>query len=298
MSDPLLLSGPAFLLFYLMFAALVCVILRERIKRVEMRGKRAPLEMASDPYLIAYLRGGAHEAVKVATISMVDRSLLHFEGGKLRASSPNGVRLVQREIERELLTHYQAPGAPGAMLAGASGLRSCIQYQKQLEESGLLVSAGSHSERRAPVVIALIALIGVGALKIMVALAHGHYNIGFLIVLCLLASIYPIWQLRRRGNWRGEAQLQDLRTLFGRLKSRAHRLPAGGASNEMALLAAVFGMDVLPATLFPFVKQLYPLPKSKDSDSDSSSSSDSSCSSSSDGGSSCGGGSGCGGCGS
>ena len=57
----------------------------------------------------------------------------------------------------------------------------------------------------------------------------------------------------------------DLKTLFKRLKSRASALKAGGESNEMAMLIAVFGLAALPATAFPFVEKLYPQPRSESS---------------------------------
>jgi hypothetical protein len=73
--------------------------------------------------------------------------------------------------------------------------------------------------------------------------------------------------------------------MFARLRSRADSLRQGGATNEAALLAAVFGVGELSPTRFPAVEALTPKPKKSDGGS--------SCSSSC---SSCGGGCG-GGCG-
>ena len=77
--------------------------------------------------------------------------------------------------------------------------------------------------------------------------------------------------------------------LFKRLPERAASLKPGGESNEMAMLAAVFGLTALPAAAYPFVEKIYPKPQSDSSGSGGDSGS--SCSSS------CGGGCGGGGCG-
>jgi uncharacterized membrane protein YgcG len=96
---------------------------------------------------------------------------------------------------------------------------------------------------------------------------------------------------------RGKAFLNDLHGLFGRLKEQGvTRRRSGQSTQELAWLAAVFGVAALPAAHFAYAQQLYPV---RTSDSGGSSSSDSGSSSSC--GSSCGGGGcggGCGGCGS
>jgi hypothetical protein len=74
-----------------------------------------------------------------------------------------------------------------------------------------------------------------------------------------------------------------------RLRNRVSLLAADGATNEAVLVAATFGLTALPASRFPFAKQLR---KTIDARSNSSG-----CGASSGcGGGGCGGG--CGGCGS
>ena len=98
---------------------------------------------------------------------------------------------------------------------------------------------------------------------------------------------------RPRVTAKGEALLKHMRMLFGNLKDRASSLRPSSSPNELALLAAVFGIGAIPLSAFPYAQKLYPKAATS-----SASSCGSSCGSSS--GSSCGGGGcggGCGGCG-
>jgi hypothetical protein len=102
----------------------------------------------------------------------------------------------------------------------------------------------------------------------------------------------------RRRTALGDDVLADLQQLFAGLNARAALLPADGSSNEMAFVAAVFG--IAAATVNPRVAALKDLFPKASSSSSSSSGCGSSCGSSGCG-SSCGGGGcggGCGGCGS
>jgi len=105
-------------------------------------------------------------------------------------------------------------------------------------------------------------------------------------VACILAN--KIYNPHRTPA--GDALLADLRTLFARLKERAHTLRPGGRSSEVALLMAVFGVRALSPIGFPYARQLFPKATASTSSSTCGSACGSSC-----GGGGCGGG--CGGCG-
>jgi uncharacterized protein (TIGR04222 family) len=78
MFNPFDLPGPSFLLFYACLGVFVAIALRSFRRRNEEGS--APRIDTSDPYLIAYLRGGKNEAARVAAVSLVDRGLLKEEG--------------------------------------------------------------------------------------------------------------------------------------------------------------------------------------------------------------------------
>jgi Protein of unknown function (DUF692) len=76
--NPFDLSGQSFLIFYIGVALIVIITLKLVIDEAEGGVPRAlPL---SDPYQIAWLRGGTPEAARIAVLSLTDRGLLAVSG--------------------------------------------------------------------------------------------------------------------------------------------------------------------------------------------------------------------------
>jgi len=289
MLNPFLLHGGDFLLFYLVLALLVMWCLRLAYRSTEREGGSAAMAM-TDPYLIACLRGGAKEALRVVTVALVDRGLLVASGETLATRNRHSVKMVNRPIEKAVLARYISRGDADQIFSDPGARAACDAYRKALAQNGLLADAGVYGRRLLPTLVALGVLIGVTIVKIGIAYSQGRRNVGFLIVLTIIACIAIMVMFGRSRTAHGDATMADLKQLFGRLKARAKAMAAGGATNEAAMLAAVFGISALSASIFPFVRQLYPSKSSGDGGSSCSSGS-SSC------GSSCGGGCGGGGCG-
>ena len=288
MPNPFLLHGGAFLLFYLALALLVIWGLRLVYRSTEGEGGSAAMSM-TDPYLIACLRGGAKEALRVATVALIDRGLLIASGKTLATKNRHSVKMVNRPLERAVLARYIFPGDADEIFSDPGARAACDAYKKALAENGLLADGSVYGRRLLPTLVAFGVLIGVTIVKIIIAYSQGRHNVGFLIALTIIACIAILVVFGRSRTAQGDATIGDLKQLFGRLKARAKALAAGGSTNEAALLAAVFGINALSVSTFPFVRQLYPTKSSSDGGS-SCSSGGSSC------GSSCGGGCG-GGCG-
>lgn len=292
MFNPFALTGFQFLLFYLLFGIVVWAGLRRWIAHHESEGERLATSYAKDPYYIAFLRGGAREALKIATISLVDRGLLRVDGELLTTKSNDALLSANRPIERAVLSRYLAPGNAEEILHGAESIPACKEYQQKLIEQELIRGPHSAETRLVPGIIAFACLWTTTAVKTSIALSQGRHNLIFLFILTAIFSLLVLFVLVKRTTARGDALLADLRILFARLKVRASKIAPGGQTNEAALVAAIFGIGVLPNLLFPYVSLLYP-DKSSDGGGTSCGSSSSS---DSGGGSSCGGGCG-GGCG-
>ena len=288
---PFNLPGPQFLLFYLVFGAVVlmAIVALRRSAETDQVGK----VNLSDPFLIACLRGGKNEVLRLVTVSLIDRGLLKVTDSQLSASTPTAVKGVRLEFEREVLSHFVTPRNAASVFT-QSRFDSAIQlYEDELLRLGLLPDANVKSARWQRLGFALALLGGVAFIKIVVALAGGHTNIQFLIFLTVAFSWAAYRISRPRVTAKGEALLKHMRMLFGNLKDRASSLRPSSSPNELALLAAVFGIGAIPLSAFPYAQKLYPKAATS-----SASSCGSSCGSSS--GSSCGGGGcggGCGGCG-
>ncbi|HTD29386.1 MAG TPA: TIGR04222 domain-containing membrane protein [Xanthomonadaceae bacterium] len=286
--NPFDLHGFAFLFFYLLAGIGTLWGLRAWIRFLE-RGDGTSRQDMSDPYLIAYLRAGHNEALRVATVALIDRGLLDAKDQTLSTRNADAVELVQRPIEKAILKRYLTPGKAFEIFKDEAAIGSCTAYRRLLEDKRMIADGSTYVKRLPWVLIAIGLLIMITLVKVDMALSQGRHNVGFLIVLTLVFafSVFVIWGKRRTAS--GDATLADLRALFARLKDRAGALRAGGETNEAALLTAVFGLAALPTMMFPFTRNLYP----------SGSTNGSSCgaSGSSCGSSSCGGGCGGGGCG-
>ncbi len=287
--NPFHLHGFSFLLFYVAVGVVTLVCLRTVIRRLETADVHKVPQLA-DPYLIAFLRAGANEAMRVATVALLDRKLLLPTGEDVKAKNRQTQEMVQRPIEKAILKKFQAAAGAHEIFKDRDAIKSCEGYRKVLASYGLIADSRVYGRRAAPVMAALVVLCGVAMAKVNIALAEGRHNIGFLLALSAVFSLVALYWWFKRLTAPGEQTIEDLKTLFGRLKKRSSTLPKGGETNELAMLAGVFGLSALSASDYPFLEKLYP---SKSSDGSGCGSS-SSCSS---GGSSCGGGCGGGGCG-
>jgi uncharacterized protein (TIGR04222 family) len=291
--NPFDLTGPAFLVFYLALGVVVlgALIVARRVHE-STEGPRVQL---SDAYLIAYLRGGANEALRVATVSLIDRGLLQVGSDDLvRVTDKSAAGLVRRPIEKDLLRWFEEPREGNSVFDAAPLRRVTADLERDLRQVGLLPDEEAKRRRRARQVLAVAVLWIVALVKVLVAISRGRWNVFLLIFLSLAFAVGADLVSNRRRTARGDALLADLKTLFSGLKDRARFLHPGGATAEAALLAAVFGLAALPAAEWSYAKKLYPQAASGSGGSTCGLAGGSSCGSSCGGG--CGGG--CGGCGS
>ncbi|MES2355522.1 MAG: TIGR04222 domain-containing membrane protein [Pseudomonadota bacterium] len=286
MPNPFLLTGFEFLLFYLTFGILVNGVLRHWIRQQEAQVEWHKQQM-TDPYQIALLRGGDKEALRIATIALIDRGLLIATDDMLHTKNDAAIELVNRPIEKAILRHYLITGSADSIFASPRVLVPCEEYQTTLSQRGLIPDESIFQQRLTPTILAAAILLLVTGAKIMIAFSQGRHKVIFLILLTIVCCFGVFKAYKKPITGRGEALLDDLRRLFSGLRHRVRTIPAGGQTNEAALVAAIFGVGVLPASTFPFVNKLYPQKSDNSGSSGCGSSSNS-------GGSSCGGG-GCGG---
>lgn len=254
----------------------------------------------SDPYRLAYLRGGANEALRVAAALLIEQGrLLNFRDEqdnamKLATASPDGDPIpVKSPVEQAVLDFFVEPRRADEMFK-SDGLKLRVDdfYKPALIAQGLLPSEAQQARRKGRTAFALLFILAVGVAKIVVAVLGGRYNIGFTILIMLAAAG---WAASFAGAYRtrlGDRVLQSLTALFDGLRANAADLKARGATSQIALVAGVYGVAALPADVFPEVRETFRAGVSTGSSCGSACGS--SCSGGGDGGS-CG--SGCGGCG-
>src|SRR5262245_16850586 len=293
--NPFDLHGPEFLLFYFCFS--LVVILAIIILRRRAESGPAPKIDLGDPYLIAYLRGGEHEALRVAVISLVDRGMLAMDDRTVRRADHVASDMVKHPIEYEVLKKFGDPGEAHSIFKDDK-LKFLFQtYRDKLERAGLMPDADVRRDRQMRLLLASMALGVVGVIKIVFGLSLGK-PVGFLAMMMIAAMVIAAFSSFKRLTVRGKETLSDVTNLYSGLRTRVNSLSPGSASAELAMFAAVFGVGALAATPFGYARTLFPQATNNSSCGSSCGSSDSSSScGSSDGGGGCGGG-GCGGCGS
>ena len=285
--SPFDLSGPEFLKFYLFLGSVVLVALH--YARVYSESGSVPRIDYSDPYLIAYLRGGERESARVAIVSLVDRGLLQIFDDRLEVAHETASDIVRRPIEKAILNHAKFSKNLEGLFESPSLESGCKEYRDKLQQLRLLPDKATEDARTNRVLLGLVVLFGVAFIKIVQATSQSRKNIWFLVI---LAAVFCYFAVKNYNPFRtnlGNNMLADLRTLFSSLKSRAAMIQSGGATGEAALLMAVFGMSALPVSRFPVVRRF-------EEKRGSSGTSCSGCGTSSSS-SGCGGGGGCGGCG-
>ncbi len=294
--NPFDLAGGQFLVFYLVTGILTVLIIKSKMKLEEANWQIPKLNLI-DPYEIAFLRGGSKEALRIVVISLIDRGLIIVSDKNLKTKSPAAIDSVRRPIEKAVLKYFSS-GLPALDMYKDPHLEIvCLDYQNALKKQQLVATGQVYASRRPLLFIGLAVLVGVAGVKILIALQRGRHNIGFLIALAIAFSVYLFVQYGSERTGLGDRVLEDLKVLFKSLKDRANSIRPGGATNEPALLAAVYGVSALSASSFPYVEKLFPQASKNSQNSNYScgSSCGTSCSGGGGGGSSCG--SGCGGCG-
>ena len=287
-------TGPWFLLFYLVLGVFSYWFVYFYVTYRERQQPVPKLKM-SDPFQIAFLRGGENEAIRIASISLIDRGLLRIidassKTPKLETTYPRDINLGKTRIERALLKLYRVGQELSVAFSDPECKHSCGLYQEVLGEHRLVRTAEIMQERAISIGLIAILLAGVAALKITIALERGRENIAFLIILAVVLVYVLVLLIWRHRTGLGDRMLSDLRTLFQSLYMRRDSLRPRLQTTDAALLAAVFGLSALPAA-FQYARDIFR--KATKSNSGGSSCGSTGC------GSSCGGGGGgCGGCGS
>jgi uncharacterized protein (TIGR04222 family) len=292
--NPLDLRGPDFLLFYTALALVTLAAVRLAQRWRESRPETTV--RLSDPYLIAFLRGGEDEALRVAALSLLDRGLLTARDPDLgtHLQTKGGAEAIARvthPLERAVLECFTSEARADTLFEDPGVHTTTVPLRQELERHGLVADDEVRRWRFLTTLAAIGLLWAVALVKVYLALTHGRTNVWFLVVLAAALALFAHYSPLRTAA--GDRVLADLRTLFGGLRQR--RVAVGAAYGaEVPLLGAVFGLQALPddGPWWPIQGLKKPKPER---DSDGSWWGGSSCGSS--GGSTCGGGAGCGGCG-
>jgi uncharacterized protein (TIGR04222 family) len=256
------LRGPEFLAVYLLASVVGLVFFYVVSRRAPPQSARLPTgdarRLLRDPYLLAFLRGGAQQTLQTVAFSLSERRLLSVAKKGLLASGERGaIRAVAHPLEVAALAECESMRGIGKLLHDKRLKQMAEEYGAPLKERGLIADEAEYA-RRLPIFLAVAGvLLTMTVIKVRVALQGGHSNIAFLVMLTAVALVVAVIIFRRRRTSAGDRALADQRTLFAQLKGRAKRLAAGGATSEAVLIAAAFGLAALPGAAYPFADAVH-----------------------------------------
>ena len=138
-------TGPWFLLFYLVLGVFSYWFVYFYVTYRERQQPVPKLKM-SDPFQIAFLRGGENEAIRIASLSLIDRGLLRIidassKTPKLETTYPREINLGKTRIERALLKLYRVGQESSVAFSDPECKHSCGSYQELLGEHRLVRNA-------------------------------------------------------------------------------------------------------------------------------------------------------------
>ncbi len=290
--NPFDLPGRPFLVLFVIYSVAVLSVGFIILRLLELNEPK-PNTTPSDPYEVAFLRGGAAETIRIALFSLIDRGLIAIQDGAdlLQTKAIYDSDSVKRRVEKALMQRLNEPQTANDITKDSFMVSACDEYQFALERQRLVPDGSIYRRRALLGVMTFIAIAWPAYIKINLALDRGHNNVGFLVQVCLVEAIVIYYFINKNRTPHGTEVLSELQEVFSGLKDRASQLPAGGQTNELSWLVAVFGMSAVDMGRFSYVPKLFPKASSSSSDG---SSCGSSCGSGGCGGGGCGGG--CGGC--
>jgi len=206
------MPGPVFLVCYAAAIAVALLAAWAWERWHEPPGNElAKLPWDSDPYFLAYLRGGAGEAVKTAVFALhVGERLVHetrtTRGAPAQVWFSRGAhagRPPAHPIEAAVWDELDEAKS-GVHLCEERALldrveEACAHYRARLEREGLLRPPEDVGEVGTAGVLAALGIGLLGGGKLWIALSHGRTNVAYLIMLGA-AGIVTALRRARRGR--------------------------------------------------------------------------------------------------
>lgn len=290
--NPLDLKGPDFLAFYIPYAVLVfgVALVARWIYKSSIgdepalaRWRPGIYPRESDAYAIALMRGGPKEVATTVLGRLFSSNLIEVSDRVLRRCTPPDQWPALDPIESEALRVLDKAvvAAQAEKVVGKAIEPHVRMLAEDLERQGLIPEPGQRSSYWNLCILALLAVSGLGLVKLAVGLARGR-SVGYLILLLAVFTFLGYYllkpPLRTRFGDRYLSWLKDSHRGLMNLLTNGRR----DDLQEMMLITGIYGLDSLPI-FSPLHTAMNPP------------------SSGGDGGSGCGGGGcgggGCGGCG-
>lgn len=302
------MPGPQFLMLYGIVVAITLFGCWLWVHKHDST-KGLPLPKIPDqpnPHKVAFLRGGENEVTRLVIFDLIQRGYLKLTEPKkfliFETQPPQIKRALKHPssrhlsaIELEVFNFFPSPRAAKEIFESLPNRMGSYyeNWREELERSQLLTSSTGAKFALPAALVGSLIIVGLGGVKLAVALSKGRTNVGFLILIGLISLLLliPICRLPRLTQL-GKRYLEELQLAFGRLQDRVKTSAGLAVSDEpdpaLLLTMGVFGVTILEGTAYSSFHDMFKQAAAGGSGG---------CGGGSDcGGGGCGGG-GCGGCG-
>lgn len=240
------ISGPAFLLAYLLIAVAVGIgVARERRALADV-GPRTVGDLASRPHDVAFLGGGAELAVYSALCAMHLRGTITTSRGSVQAVG----RLGPDTDALEKAIHFTATGfMPRRRLVFHRPVQTALRtIEDRLVVGGYLLSEDRRQQIRR-VGFWMLGVAGLGLVRVLAVVAEAR-PVGFLVVAMLVVTVVAAVQLSLapRRSRQGEHALATLRAAHRELSPEIGPDWRVQGPTGAALGIGLFGMSALWAS--------------------------------------------------
>jgi uncharacterized protein (TIGR04222 family) len=263
-------SGPAFLVGYLIVGAVLYIasllarraagtvaaaVRARRSRAFTARFTRPASDAKGDPYLVAYLNGGAKLAVLAGQSALRAGGLFATDRPRT-ADGPGPATRAKWPLELAILAATDRP-VPYSRLKSDPAVAGALRaLADELVQDGLLVSPRNLGILR-HWGLALLGLFALGVWRLVAGLGNGH-AVGFLIPLVLAAGVGALlWYLRLpRRTSAGHAALERVRMRHSHLAPDLRPDWRANGPSAAAIGVGVFGAGAIWAADPAFAGEL------------------------------------------
>jgi hypothetical protein len=155
--NPLDFTGPDFLVFYALYGAIICGGLW--LLRLTAEPQMPTQAVPADPQTIAYLRGGATEALRISAMTLLERDVLVLDpNDTLRAHAHHKLPADASMIDRAVRDHFRGGASALSLFKdGSLALRAQAHAARPLEDAGLMPDDALRDARRRRLIAAVVA---------------------------------------------------------------------------------------------------------------------------------------------
>jgi uncharacterized protein (TIGR04222 family) len=254
------MPGPTYLPVYGIIVLFTIMIVRVRARRLDPSLGLDPPTVPGklNAHQIAFLRGGPARVLAVVLYDLCRRGYLQIlqagvSGPSIGRSEGTGELGLLSNFERAVFGEIKGPRPVEELrtdrrLAVLSE-QYCTKLEKPLENDLLLMPEDCKSKALRLGWHAALCLLVLALYKVLVALAKGRQNVGFLIILGIVGVMVVVSVARLpRITRHGKAYLDRLSLAFEDWADRIERMPELVADPSAVMAIALLGLPALAGT--------------------------------------------------